>query len=122
MRIGTSEIYQTVERFEEVDDSLVIGQPWMNDERIVLFLKMKRDYILSEELIKDIKSTIKNTCSPRHVPQKVLTIKDIPYTINGKKVELAVKHIIQDIEVKNQDSLANPEVLDYYKEIEELNT
>ena len=77
---------------------------------------------MTNTLTKDIKSTIKNTCSPRHVPQKILTIKDIPYTINGKKVELAVKHIIQDIEVKNQDSLANPEVLDYYKEIEELNT
>ena len=85
------------------------------------------EYLISEIVIekveKDkIKSTIKNTCSPRHVPKKILSIKDIPYTINGKKVELAVKNIIQNIEVKNQDSLANPEVLDYYKEIAELNT
>ena len=122
VRIGTSEIYQTVERFEEIDDSLVIGQPWSNDERIVLFLKMKSDYILSEKLIKDIKSAIKNTCSPRHVPQKIVSIKDIPYTINGKKVELAVKNVIQNMEVKNKDALTNPEALDYFKDIAELNT
>ena len=122
VRIGTAEIYQTVERFKEVEDSLVIGQPWSNDERIVLFIKMKDDFILSDALIKKIKLSIKNSCSPRHVPQKIISIKDIPYTINGKKVELAVKHIIQNIEVKNQDSLANPEALDFYKEIVELNT
>ena len=83
---------------------------------------MKDDFILSDALIKKIKLSIKNSCSPRHVPQIIISIKDIPYTINGKKVELAVKHIIQNIEVKNQDSLANPEALDFYKEIVELNT
>jgi len=122
VRIGTSEIYQTVERFEEIDDSLVIGQSWSNDERIVLFLKMKRDCIISEKLIEDIKSAIRDTCSPRHVPQKIVSIKDIPYTINGKKVELAVKNVIQNMEVKNKDALTNPESLDYFKDIAELNT
>ena len=83
---------------------------------------MKRDCIISEKLIKDIKSVIKDTCSPRHVPQKIVSIKDIPYTINGKKVELAVKNVIQNMEVKNKDALINPEALDYFQDIAELNT
>ena len=122
VRIGTAEIYQTVERFEEIEDSLVIGQPWHNDERIILFVKMKAGINISNQLIQKIQSSIQQSCSPRHVPKKIISIKDIPYTINGKKVELAVKHIIQNIEVKNKDSLANPEVLDYYEGIIELNT
>ena len=122
VRIGTSEIYQAVERFKEVEDSLVIGQPWENDERIILFIKIKNGFAMSNDLVKDIKSTIKKSCSPRHVPKKIIQINDIPYTINGKKVELAVKQVIQNIEIKNKDSLANPEILDDYKEISELRT
>ena len=120
VRIGTAEIYQAVERFSEVMDSLVIGQPWSMDERIVLFLKMKDGNQLSKELTKKIRKTIRESCSPRHVPEKIIPIKDIPYTINGKKVELAVKQVILNQEIKNKDSLANPEVLDYYQEIGEL--
>ena len=122
VRIGTSEIYQAVERFKEVEDSLVIGQPWENDERIILFIKIKNGFVMSNDLVKDIKSTIKKSCSPRHVPKKIIQINDIPYTINGKKVELAVKQVIQNIEIKNKDSLVNPEILDDYKEIIELRT
>ena len=120
VRIGTAEIYQTVERFNEVEDSLVIGQPWENDERIILFLKMKGQSVISEELIKQIKKSIRESCSPRHVPAKIIAVADIPYTINGKKVELAVKQIIQNQNVINKDALVNPESLDYYKEMEEL--
>ena len=120
VRIGTAEIYQTVERFNEVEDSLVIGQPWQNDERIILFLKMKDQSVLSEELIKQIKKSIRESCSPRHVPTKIIAVAEIPYTINGKKVELAVKQIIQNQNVINKDALVNPESLDYYKEMEEL--
>ena len=120
VRIGTAEIYQTVDRFTEVEDSIVIGQPWENDERIILFLKMKDQSVLSEELIKQIKKSIRESCSPRHVPAMVIPIGDIPYTINGKKVELAVKHTILKIKVKNADYLENPESLEFYKGIREL--
>ena len=120
VRIGTAEIYQAVERFAEIKDSLVIGQPWENDERIVLFVIMEENFQLTTELIQEIVKYLREYCSPRHVPEKIISIKDIPYTINGKKVELAVKNIIQEMEVKNRDSLVNPEVLDYYKELREL--
>ncbi|MEE2858427.1 MAG: acetoacetate--CoA ligase, partial [Candidatus Neomarinimicrobiota bacterium] len=122
VRIGTSEIYQTVEKFKEIEDSLVIGQPWKNDERIILFIKMKSDHVLTTELIDKIKLSIKKSCTSRHIPKKVIQINDIPYTINGKKVELAVKQVIQNIEIKNKDSIVNPEILDDYKKIMELRT
>ncbi len=120
VRIGTAEIYQAIERFTEIEDSLVIGQPWKNDERIILFVVMGADSHLTDELKQNIKKYIRESCSPKHVPAIIIPIKAIPYTINGKKVELAVKNIIQDIEVKNRDSLVNPEVLNYYKELSEL--
>ena len=120
VRIGTAEIYQIVERFSEVEDSLVIGQPWENDERIILFLKMKDQSVLSEKIIKQIKKSIWESCSPRHVPAKIIAVADIPYTINGKKVELAVKQVIQNIEVTNKDSLVNKNSLEFYKNMMEL--
>jgi acetoacetyl-CoA synthetase len=120
VRIGTAEIYQTVERFSEVEDSLVIGQPWENDERIILFIKMQVQSVLSEKLTKQIKKSIRESCSPRHVPAKIIGVADIPYTINGKKVELAVKQVIQNIEVKNKDSLVNKNSLKFYKNMMEL--
>ena len=120
VRIGTAEIYQIVERFSEVEDSLVIGQPWENDERIILFLKMKDQSVLSEKLMKQIKKSIWESCSPRHVPAKIIAVADIPYTINGKKVELAVKQVIQNIEVTNKDSLVNKNSLEFYKNMMEL--
>ena len=99
---------------------MAIGQPWENDERIILFLKMNDQFILSEELIKKINKSVWESCSPRHVPAKIIAVADIPYTINGKKVELAVKQIIQNQDVVNKDALVNPESLDFYKKIEEL--
>ena len=103
-----------------VEDSLVIGQEWEDDQRVILFLKMKEGFILSDELIVEIKSQIRSNCSPRHVPAKILETKGIPYTINLKKEEIAVKKIIQGKDVTNRDALANPEVLDFYKNIPEL--
>ena len=120
VRIGTAEIYQIVERFNEVEDSLVIGQPWENDERIVLFLKMKDQISLTNSLIKKVKNSIRESCTPRYVPAKIIAVEDIPYTINGKKVELAVKQVIQNQNVKNIDSLVNPKSLAFYKGIVEL--
>ena len=122
IRIGTAEIYQTVERFNEVEDSLVISQPWQNDERIILFLKMKDRITLTNSLKTRVKKSIRESCTHRHVPAIIIAVEDIPYTINGKKVELAVKQVIQNIEVKNIDSLVNPAILDFYKDILELDS
>ncbi len=122
VRIGTAEIYQTVERFNEVEDSLVISQPWQNDERIILFLKMKDQITLTNSLKTRVKKSIRESCTHRYVPAIIIAVEDIPYTINGKKVELAVKQVIQNIEVKNIDSLVNPSILDFYKDILELDS
>ena len=120
VRIGTAEIYRVVEGFDVVADSLVIGQPIDGDERVILFIKMNEDERLSNELIAKVKTAIRTNCSPRHVPAIVLETNDIPYTINGKKVEIAVKKIIQGEDVTNKDALANPESLELYKDINEL--
>ena len=120
VRIGTSEIYRIVENISGIEDSLVIGQEWKNDQRIILFLKMKDGLSLTTHLIEKIKLEIKEYCSPRHVPELILETKGIPYTINGKKVEIAVKKILHGEEVPNTDSLENPSVLDLYKDIKIL--
>jgi acetoacetyl-CoA synthetase len=122
VRIGTAEIYRVVDSLAEVSDSLVIGQPWAGDERIILFVKLEDGTVLDNDLITKIRNIIKKNCTPRHVPAKVLSVPDIPYTINGKKIEIAVKSIIQGKVVENRDALANPEALDYFKEIPELKT
>jgi acetoacetyl-CoA synthetase len=120
IRIGTSEIYNVVESMENVEDSLVIGQDWDGDQRVILFVMLKDDMSLDEDTINDIKYQIKTQCSPRHVPNKIIKTKGIPYTINGKKVEVAVKKIIDGEEVTNSDALSNPHVLDHYRNILEL--
>lgn len=120
VRIGTAEIYRVVDTFDEVEDSLVVGQKWKDDERVILFIKLNKKCILTENLTKQIKQSIRNNCSPRHVPAIVLETKDIPYTINGKKVEIAVKKIIHGHTVANKDALANPESLDLYQNLNEL--
>ncbi len=120
VRIGTAEIYRVVEALPEVADSLVVGQKWEDDERVILFVKMNEDSELTEELVDTILKTIRSECSPRHVPAVVLSVEDIPYTINGKKVEIAAKKIIHGEEVLNRDALANPESLDLYREIMDL--
>ena len=120
VRLGTAEIYSVVEKFKEVQESLVVGQPWANDVRIVLFLVMNKSCDFKEELIKKIKQKIRMDASPRHVPSKIIKVSDIPRTKNGKIVELAVKNIIEGNNVKNIQALANPEILEQYKNIEEL--
>lgn len=120
VRIGTAEIYRQVESIPEVMDSLVVGQDWENDVRVILFLKLREGIQLDEELIGRIKSTIRENTTPRHVPAKIIPVPDIPYTISGKKVELAVRKMIHNQEVKNRDALANPEALDVYKNLPEL--
>ena len=122
VRIGTAEIYRQVELIPEVLDSLVVGQDWDNDVRIILFVTLREGVQLSDDLQKKIKATIRQNASPRHVPAKIIAVEAIPYTISGKKVELAVRKIIHGQEVKNKDALANPESLDLYVDLPELKT
>ncbi len=120
VRIGTAEIYRQVEKIESVIDSIVIGQDWQDDVRIVLFVKLREGETLNDELIKTIKSTIRENASPRHVPAKILQVQDIPRTISGKIVEVAVRQVVHGLPVNNLQSLANPQALDFFKNREEL--
>ena len=120
IRIGTSEIYQALSDFKLIKDSLVVGKLKDNDEVIVLFVVLEDTLKLNNELIEKIKFRIKKYCSPKHVPSSIIPVKDIPYTINGKKVEMAVKNIINGLKINNKDSIANPESLDYFKKIIDL--
>ncbi len=120
VRLGTSEIYSEVEKFKEIKESIVVGQSWDNDIRIILFVIMNQNYKLNSELIKKIKFQIKTNASPRHVPSKIIKVIDIPRTKNGKIVELAVKNIIEGNDIKNKEALANPEILNNFKNLTEL--
>ena len=120
VRIGTAEIYRVVEAFDEVADSLVIGQEWKGDQRMILFLKLGESVSINDDLTKKLKQSIKSNCSPRHVPEIILSVDDIPYTLSGKKVEIAVKKIVDGEDVVNRDALANPDSLDLYSSIPEL--
>ena len=120
VRIGTAEIYRRIDQMEEIDDSVVVGQKFDNDIRVILFVKMAQGYELTDELKNKIKKDIRVTASPRHVPAKIIETPDVPYTLNMKKVELAVKKMIEGKEVKNKDALKNPESLDFFGDIKEL--
>ncbi len=120
VRIGTAEIYRSIDQLAEVLESLVIGQEWHKDERIILFVKLRNSLSLTEELEQKIKGKIRLETSPRHVPAKIIQVTDIPRTISGKIVELAVKNIIHNREVKNVDALANPQSLEQFRDLEEL--
>jgi len=120
VRIGTAEIYRQLEQMEEIEDSVVIGQNWKSDVRVILFVKLATGYELTDDLKNKIKQTIRANASPRHVPAKILSTPEVPYTLNMKKVELAVKKIIEGQPVLNRDALGNPEALDYYENIAEL--
>ncbi len=121
VRLGTAEIYSEVEKFIEIKESIVVGQTWDNDVRIILFIVLNPKYKLNEYLLKKIKIQIRKNTSPRHVPAKIIVVDDIPRTKNGKIVELAVKNTIEGNEIKNKEALANPHVLEQYKNLNELN-
>lgn len=120
VRIGTAEIYRQVEKIEAVTDSVVIGQEVEGDVRVVLFVVLKDKQELSEALINDIKTAIRANTTPRHVPAIILQVNDVPRTISGKIVEVAVKNTVHGRPVKNTDALANPEALEQYRNREEL--
>ena len=117
VRIGTSEIYQVVEKNDNVIDSVAVGQNIDQDERIILFLKLKDNEVLSEQIENEIKQLIRTKCSPRHIPELVIQVRDIPYTLNGKKIEIAVKQIVNGEKVTNIESISNPECLEEYENL-----
>ena len=121
VRLGTAEIYNEVEKFEEVQESIVIGQSWKNDIRIILFVVLNEGYDLTDEIKSKIKKEIRTNASPRHVPSKIISILEIPKTKNGKLVELAVKQSVEGEVIKNLEALANPDSLKQFKNIKELN-
>lgn len=120
VRIGTAEIYRQVEHLEEVLESLVVAQQWQGDVRVILFVKLKDGVILSEDLRTQIRLQIRENTTPRHVPAKIIQVPDIPRTSSGKIVEMAVTDIINGREVANTDALANPQSLEFYRDIEAL--
>jgi len=121
VRLGTAEIYSEVEKFIEIKESIVVGQAWDNDVRIILFIVLNPKHLVNEDLLEKIRTQIRKNASPRHVPSKIIVVDDIPRTKNGKIVELAVKNTIEGNEIKNKEALANPRVLDQYKNLKELN-
>ena len=121
VRLGTAEIYGVVEKFDEIQESIVIGQSWNNDIRIILFIVLNKGYQLTDEIKDKIKKAIRINTSPRHVPSKIISILEIPKTKNGKLVELAVKQSVEGETIKNLEALANPESLEQFKNIKELN-
>lgn len=120
VRIGTAEIYRQVEKLDEIIDSVCIGQVWDDDVRVILFVVLKEDVELSPDLEKAIRQTIRRETTPRHVPAKIIAVADIPRTISGKIVELAVRKVVHNEVVNNTDALANPEALNHFKNLSEL--
>jgi acetoacetyl-CoA synthetase len=120
VRIGTAEIYRQVERIDAVLESLVIGQEWRRDVRVVLFVRLRDGIGLDDGLIERIRDQIRRHASPRHVPSKVIQVADIPRTRSGKIVELAVRDVVHGRTVVNREALANPEALDLFCALPEL--
>jgi acetoacetyl-CoA synthetase len=116
VRIGTAEIYRQVEKLHEIEDSIVTGYRINGDEKVVLFVKMNPEYELDPDMEKKIKTTIRENTTPRHMPAKICAVPDIPYTLNMKKVELAVKKILHGKAVLNKEGLSNPECLAFFEE------
>jgi acetoacetyl-CoA synthetase len=117
VRIGTAEIYRQVEQIPEVMESIAVGQNWQSDVRVILFVRLRDGLFLTDEITQQIKTQIRSHTTPRHVPAKIIQIPDIPRTKSGKIAELAVRQVIHGESVQNLDALANPEALQYYKNI-----
>jgi acetoacetyl-CoA synthetase len=120
VRIGTAEIYRQVEKLDEVLECICVGQDWDDDVRIVLFVKLREGVQLDQQLQDEIRKSIRNNTTPRHVPARIVQVADIPRTISGKIVELAVRNVIHGKPVTNQDALANPAALELFRDLPEL--
>ena len=117
VRIGTAEIYRQVEKVEEVLECFAIGQEYEHDIRIILFVRLKADIELSDDLKDKIKHEIRENTTPRHIPAKIIAVPDIPKTKSGKITEIAVREIIHGKAINNQEAIANPESLEFYKNL-----
>jgi acetoacetyl-CoA synthetase len=122
VRIGTAEIYRQVEQFDEIQEAICIGQDWQGDTRIILFVRLREGMDLDQYLCDQIQKRIRDNCSPRHMPAKIIQVVDIPRTKSGKITEIAVRDIIHGRPVKNREALANPEALDLYSDLPDLQT
>ena len=122
VRIGTAEIYRAVEKLPEVLEALAVGQDWQNDVRVILFVTLRQDVMLDEQLAQSIQREIRENATPRHVPAKVIQVADLPRTLSGKIAELAVRNVIRGETVRNRDALSNPRALDLFKDLLELRT
>ena len=120
VRIGTAEIYRQVEQFDEVIEGLCIGQIWEGDTRVVLFVVMREGFELAGELQDAIRKRIRQNCTPRHVPAKIIAVPDIPRTKSGKITELAVRDIVEGRKIKNKEALANADALQHFENLDEL--
>jgi acetoacetyl-CoA synthetase len=120
VRIGTAEIYRQVEAIDDVVESLVIGQQWQDDVRVVLFVVLRAGAMLTDDLVAEIRRRIRQGASPRHVPARVIAVADLPRTRSGKLTELAVRDVVEGRPVKNAEALANPEALDQFRDLQEL--
>ncbi|MEE8043267.1 MAG: acetoacetate--CoA ligase, partial [Pseudomonadales bacterium] len=120
VRIGTAEIYRQVEKLDAIMESLAVAQNWQDDVRMVLFVKLREGLILDESLSDEIRTTIRGNTSPRHVPDLIIQVPDLPRTRSGKLVEIAVRNVIHGEPVQNVDALANPEALKYFEALAEL--
>lgn len=120
VRIGTAEIYRQVEKVDEVLESIAIGQDWDGDVRVVLFVRLREGIALDDALRTRICQTIRANTTPRHVPARIVQVTDIPRTISGKIVELAVRNVVHGQPVKNTDALANPAALEQFRDRAEL--
>ena len=120
VRIGTAEIYRQVEQFDEIIEGLCIGQAWDGDTRIILFVVVRKGYSLDDELRNLIRSQIGKSCTIRHIPEKIIAVLDIPRTKSGKITELAVRDVVEGRAIKNKEALANPEALEYFEDLPEL--
>jgi acetoacetyl-CoA synthetase len=120
VRIGTSEIYRQVEQLDEIVESIVIGQHWENDERVVLFVRLREGLVLDDDLRDRIRRRIRENTTPRHVPAKIVQVTDVPRTKSGKIVELAVRDVVHGRDVKNREALANPDALEQFSHRIEL--
>ena len=120
VRIGTAEIYRQVEKIEAVLESIAIGQQWDDDVRVVLFVRLREGEVLTDSLQTEIRQVIRSNTTPRHVPAKIIAVADIPRTISGKIVELAVRNVVHGLPVKNTDALANPQALALFADLPEL--
>ena len=120
VRIGTAEIYRQVEKLDAIVESIVIGQDWEDDVRVVLFVVLRESEALDEQLAQAVRSTIRQNATPRHVPAKIIQVPEIPRTLSGKIVELAVREVVHGRPVNNVDALANPEALAYFADLTAL--